>query len=139
MGDEAFIEEKGIGLRKCHVLKLAISFPSILRYFHASFLLLRSIFYNSTTGEPHPEGAIVKRPVLADTLQAVADGGAAVLYGGKIGKLLADDIQKNGGIITLQDLKDYRYGVTNQGWVKTAYIENVKTVQERDSHNARTP
>ena len=108
MGDKASIEEKGIGLRKYYVLKLSISFPSIPRYFHASFLLLRSIFYNSTTGEPHPEGAIVKRPVLADTLQAIADGGAAVLYGGKIGKLLADDIQKNGGIITLQDLKDYR-------------------------------
>ena len=68
----------------------------------------RSIFFNSTTGEPLPEGTVVKRPVLADTLQAIADGGADVFYSGKIGKQLVDDIQKNGGIITLQDLKDYR-------------------------------
>ena len=73
----------------------------------------RSIFFNGTTGEPLPEGAVVRRPVLADTLQAIADGGAATLYGGQIGQLLVDDIQKNGGIITLQDLKDYRYGDTN--------------------------
>ena len=76
----------------------------------ASFLRVcpRSIFYNETTGEPWREGHLVKRPVLADTLQAIAEGGAAALYGGEVGKKLADDIQKNGGIITLQDLADYR-------------------------------
>ncbi|XP_043236998.1 scoloptoxin SSD14-like isoform X1 [Amphibalanus amphitrite] len=68
----------------------------------------KSIFFNETTGEPKKEGDIVRRPALADTLQAIADGGAAALYGGQVGKQLADDIQKNGGIITLKDLEDYR-------------------------------
>ena len=70
----------------------------------------RSIFFNETSGEPKKEGDLVRRPVLAETLRAIADGGAAALYGGDIGKQLADDIQKNGGIITLQDLQDYRCG-----------------------------
>ncbi|XP_037092478.1 LOW QUALITY PROTEIN: scoloptoxin SSD14-like [Pollicipes pollicipes] len=68
----------------------------------------RSVFFNETSGEPFPEGHLIQRPKLAETLQAIADGGAAALYGGQVGKLLVEDIQKNGGIITLQDLKDYK-------------------------------
>jgi len=69
---------------------------------------MRSIFFNATTGEPFAEGTVISRPIMANTLQAIADGGAATFYGGEVGKQLVGDIQKNGGIITLQDLKDYK-------------------------------
>ncbi|CAH1233727.1 GGT1 [Branchiostoma lanceolatum] len=50
----------------------------------------------------------VKRPELAKTLLAIANGGADAFYTGKIAKNLVKDIQENGGIITEQDLLDYR-------------------------------
>lgn len=68
----------------------------------------RSVFFNATTGEPYVEGDLIRRPKLADTLQAIADGGAESLHGGEVGKLMVEDIQENGGIVTLEDLKSYK-------------------------------
>ncbi|XP_066268911.1 glutathione hydrolase 1 proenzyme-like [Branchiostoma lanceolatum] len=59
------------------------------------------------------ENQIMKRPKLAETLRAIADEGAETFYTGKIAKSLVKDIQDAGGIITLQDLRDYRVNVTS--------------------------
>ncbi|XP_066271491.1 glutathione hydrolase 1 proenzyme-like [Branchiostoma lanceolatum] len=59
------------------------------------------------------ENQIMKRPQLAETLRAVADGGADAFYTGEIAKNLVDDIQAAGGIITEQDLRDYQVEVTS--------------------------
>ncbi|MFZ0389207.1 MAG: gamma-glutamyltransferase [Calditrichia bacterium] len=45
---------------------------------------------------------------LARTLIAVAKGGDSEFYEGKTARRIVNTIQKYGGIITLQDLKDYR-------------------------------
>ncbi|CAH1233857.1 GGT1 [Branchiostoma lanceolatum] len=58
------------------------------------------------------ENMTVKRPQLAKTLLAVANGVAEAFYTGKIAKNLVKEIQDNGGIITEQDLLDYRAEVT---------------------------
>lgn len=48
------------------------------------------------------------RRVLADTLEIIAKEGPEVIYrGGRIGRMLVEDIQQMGGIITEQDLQDY--------------------------------
>ena len=57
---------------------------------------------------PLKEGDLMKNTKLADTLQAVRDGGADALYTGKLAEQLARDIQDAGGIITKQDLESYR-------------------------------
>ena len=44
---------------------------------------------------------------LAKTLRAIAEGGAAVVHGGPIGKQIADHVQAKGGILTLEDLESY--------------------------------
>ncbi|XP_037555724.2 glutathione hydrolase 1 proenzyme [Dermacentor silvarum] len=49
----------------------------------------------------------LRMPVLADTLATIAREGHQAFYGGSVGKMFADDIQRNGGVITLQDLKSY--------------------------------
>ncbi|XP_066273902.1 glutathione hydrolase 1 proenzyme-like [Branchiostoma lanceolatum] len=59
------------------------------------------------------ENQIMKRPQLAQTLRAIAAGNADTLYRGEIAKNLVDDIKEAGGIITLQDLRDYRVNVTS--------------------------
>ncbi|XP_066271464.1 glutathione hydrolase 1 proenzyme-like [Branchiostoma lanceolatum] len=58
------------------------------------------------------ENMTVKRPQLAKTLLAVANGGADAFYAGEIARNLVKEIQENGGIITEQDLLDYRPEVT---------------------------
>lgn len=53
-------------------------------------------------------GAILQRPRLARVLRAFAQKGAAVIYGGVIGREIATSVQEHGGIMTLDDLYAYR-------------------------------
>ena len=54
------------------------------------------------------EGDILKRPTFAETLRTIAQYGADVLYNGTLGDKLVADIQERGGIITKDDLRNYR-------------------------------
>ncbi|KAI8886967.1 gamma-glutamyltranspeptidase [Backusella circina FSU 941] len=58
-------------------------------------------------GAPVKKGDIVKRPMLADTLEAVANNGTDVFYEGKIAESMVNTVQAAGGILTLEDFKDY--------------------------------
>ena len=53
-------------------------------------------------------GATLRRPNLARVLRAFAEKGAAVIYGGVIGREMVAAVQEHGGIMTLQDLRAYR-------------------------------
>jgi gamma-glutamyltranspeptidase/glutathione hydrolase len=59
-------------------------------------------------GNPYREGELFVQQDLARTLEAIGRNGAGEFYGGTIGQLIASDMKANGGLITLQDLKDYR-------------------------------
>lgn len=54
------------------------------------------------------EGAILTRPALAKVLRAFADNGVGVLYNGPLGQEMAAAVQQHGGIMTFQDLREYR-------------------------------
>ncbi|XP_046440696.1 scoloptoxin SSD14-like isoform X1 [Daphnia pulex] len=66
------------------------------------------IFVNEKTGKVKKEGDIVKNPALAQTLRMIARAGVGVFYNGTLGDRLVEDIQRKGGIITKQDLMQYR-------------------------------
>ncbi|UCF48562.1 MAG: gamma-glutamyltransferase [Myxococcales bacterium] len=53
-------------------------------------------------------GATLRRPSLARVLRAFAEEGAAVIYGGVIGREMVAAVRKHGGIMTLDDLYAYR-------------------------------
>jgi gamma-glutamyltranspeptidase/glutathione hydrolase len=53
-------------------------------------------------------GATLRRPALARVLRAFAEKGAAVIYGGIIGREIIASVQERGGIMTLNDLYAYR-------------------------------
>jgi gamma-glutamyltranspeptidase/glutathione hydrolase len=53
-------------------------------------------------------GDIFRQPELAATLQRIAKDGAADFYRGKTARMLVADMQSNGGIITSEDLANYR-------------------------------
>ncbi|CAH9066288.1 unnamed protein product, partial [Cuscuta europaea] len=48
---------------------------------------------------------------LSNTLEAVAEQGPEAFYGGLIGEKFVEDVQKAGGILTIDDLKKYRVKV----------------------------
>ena len=58
-------------------------------------------------GRPPAKGQIIVRGDYARTLRAIAHDGADVLYGGRIGDIVAEDMVANGGIMTSADLQNY--------------------------------
>lgn len=74
---------------------------------HLSLIFITSVFINPDTGDVYKENEILKRPQLANTLRILQqdpDG----LYTGQLANQLADDIQGFGGIITAEDLRNYK-------------------------------
>lgn len=56
---------------------------------------------------PKP-GDLIRQPDYAATLQVIAAKGPGVLYGGDLGTVIADFIQREGGLITPEDLRRYQ-------------------------------
>jgi gamma-glutamyltranspeptidase/glutathione hydrolase len=54
------------------------------------------------------EGEIIRQAELGDSLKAIASQGTEVFYRGWIGQAIADALQKQGGVLTLEDLKTYK-------------------------------
>lgn len=59
-------------------------------------------------GEPFEAGDILKQADLAETLIRIAEDGARGFYEGETARLIAEEMAKNGGLITEEDLKAYR-------------------------------
>lgn len=67
------------------------------------------MFVNPATGDLYSEGDTLAMPKLANTLKVIAKEGAEAFYGdGSFGQKLVDEIQGDGGIITMEDLKNYK-------------------------------
>ncbi|XP_045115209.1 scoloptoxin SSD14-like isoform X2 [Portunus trituberculatus] len=66
-----------------------------------------SVFINPETNDVYKENDILKRPQLAKTLRILQEDPDG-LYTGQLANKLADDIQKFGGIITSEDLRNYK-------------------------------
>lgn len=56
---------------------------------------------------PYKAGELLVQKDLANTLKAIAAGGADVFYKGAIGQKIAADMQANGGVFTAADLAGY--------------------------------
>ncbi len=70
------------------------------------FPVSKRIFLND--GKMLHAGDTLRQPELAATLQRIAKNGAAEFYRGETARGVIDDITRNGGIITLDDLAQYR-------------------------------
>jgi gamma-glutamyltranspeptidase/glutathione hydrolase len=57
-------------------------------------------------GRPLQKGEKLIQQDLAETLSLIARKGEKVLYGGKLGKLIHDEMQRTGGFLSLKDLQD---------------------------------
>ncbi|KAG0279556.1 hypothetical protein BGZ95_000868 [Linnemannia exigua] len=64
--------------------------------------------FASAEGTALREGQWIKREALADTLETVGREGADAFYTGTIAQRIVDHVQKNGGILTMDDMKGYK-------------------------------
>ncbi len=62
----------------------------------------------SKKGVPYEPGETLRLPDLARTLQRISDRGAAGFYQGETADLIAAEMKAHGGLITLDDLKNYQ-------------------------------
>ena len=62
----------------------------------------------SKNGQPYEPGDTLKQPDLARTLQRIADQGPAGFYEGETAALIEKEMKANDGLITRDDLKNYR-------------------------------
>ncbi len=62
----------------------------------------------SNHGKPYEQGARLVQKDLAVTLELIARQGSDGFYKGRIAQLLVEEIQRGGGVLTLQDLANYR-------------------------------
>ncbi|MFM2413188.1 MAG: gamma-glutamyltransferase, partial [Armatimonadota bacterium] len=58
--------------------------------------------------QPQPVGTTIRQPRLGETLARIRDRGAIDFYAGTTARLLASDIQRNGGILLTTDLAGYQ-------------------------------
>ncbi len=70
------------------------------------FSASRRIFLRN--GRMYLPGEILRQPELAATLQRIASGGAAEFYSGLTAHLLASEMSRGGGLLTLRDLAAYQ-------------------------------
>ena len=73
------------------------------------FPLSQRIFLN--VGKMWKSGDTLKQPELAATLRRIARNGAAEFYRGETARMFADEMAKNGGLITVEDLANYKVKV----------------------------
>lgn len=66
----------------------------------------KRIFLND--GRLYQAGDRLRQPELANTLERIERRGAKEFYTGETARLIASDMKANNGLMTLEDLKDYR-------------------------------
>ncbi len=67
-----------------------------------------SVAQFSKNGVPYEAGEILRQPDLARTLDRIAKEGPAGFYAGETARLIEEAMLANGGLITRDDLKNYR-------------------------------
>ncbi|CAM1323622.1 Uncharacterised protein r2_g3218 [Pycnogonum litorale] len=65
------------------------------------------LFWNNNTGQLYRLGQVLKQPRLLTTLERIARNGVKEFYGGETGRKFVEDVRNLGGILTLDDLKNY--------------------------------
>jgi gamma-glutamyltranspeptidase/glutathione hydrolase len=90
-----------IGVRHRRVLEFAAHYGRFDRFPETARIQLDA-------GGIPPLGWRLRQPELADSLEAIAGGGADVFYTGPMAEAIAKSVQAYGGILTTEDLAAYR-------------------------------
>uniref|UniRef100_A0A6G1SD81 Gamma-glutamyltranspeptidase 1 n=1 Tax=Aceria tosichella TaxID=561515 RepID=A0A6G1SD81_9ACAR len=72
---------------------------------------LAKLLTNNATGEYYSEGEIMYQRELAQTLRRIRDKGVSEFYDGPTGQMFIDDLRKQGGKMTIENLRSYKADV----------------------------
>ncbi len=93
--------EQGFPLTGGAAEYLSFTHEAIYSWHPGSYELL-----HHADGSPLGEGDIVRIPDLADTLRSIARDPSS-LYGGELGRHIADGVREHGGLLGIEDLQAY--------------------------------
>jgi gamma-glutamyltranspeptidase/glutathione hydrolase len=96
------LAEEGYPLRHSHVRSLNASAENLGHFEGSSSIFLRE------DGREWQAGDLFVQPDLAETLKLIARQGRDGFYSGVTARLLIDEVIRQGGIMTLRDLREYR-------------------------------
>jgi gamma-glutamyltranspeptidase/glutathione hydrolase len=80
------------------------NFGKLVKYENGAQIYLKD-------GLPYEAGDVIYNPDLAKTLAKIVKEGEDAVYKGEIAQAIVDEVQKRGGIITLDDLANYQIKV----------------------------
>ena len=92
---EGFVISHGLAGSLARVLDRMSRYPASVAQF-------------SKGGTPYEPGEILRQTDLADSLDRILENGPAGFYQGRTAELLVAEMESGGGLITLEDLEDYR-------------------------------
>ena len=72
--------------------------------------------YLKADGTPYKAGDLFKQPHLASSLRKLAAGGADEFYRGDLARQIVEGVQAGGGLITMEDMANYRAVVSEPIW-----------------------
>jgi len=75
---------------------------------------------HDASGQLRDPGSTIVVPHLADTLASIADEGDRGFYEGEIGSRIVNHVQSGGGLLTLEDLRNYRPVIRDSLMVEVA-------------------
>ncbi|UYV76107.1 hypothetical protein LAZ67_13002539 [Cordylochernes scorpioides] len=78
---------------------------------------LKEAFFNNATGNLYEYGEVLRRPLLAETLEAIAEAGPSEDHANSLGAVLAEEVQEFGGVMTPEDVENYK-----PRWHKPAFF-----------------
>ena len=117
----AALARNGFPLPRTEALTMADRYELLAR-----FEATRAIYLHN--GAPMSVGHTFLQSDYAETLERIATKGPEELYGGETGARICDDVSRNGGYLTLEDLIQYRPIVHDQP-LQTQYRDlNVSAV-----------
>lgn len=96
-----------------------VAFKNYSKYFRAYPGSAK--YFLKDDGSFYSKGEFLKQPALAKTLEKIADNGCGILYRGELAKYIVDDMTCHQGLITGNDLAQYK--TLNGEIVKGKYKE----------------
>lgn len=90
---------------------------------------LSAIYINPSTGDVYQEGDYIKRTKLAETFEILQKDGADSMYNnGTIAKRIVEDIAKVDGLVTIEDLMNYKVRWENTVSTKLSNNKSLHTL-----------
>jgi len=94
----------GFGLIEFNVEEIGGSVNSELKAQPKLYPEWSRVYLEGIAGGTPRLGAVLRQPDLARTLEALANEGPSLMYGGALGKKLVERLQELGGVLTMDDL-----------------------------------